>query len=55
MQAPKMDEDYDSFVDSLMTELRQLPPLPITQPLLIQTYSAGLPYGAGDGTKINSK
>lgn len=51
----KIDEDYDSFVDALMAQLRQLPPLPITEPLLINNYAVCLPYGAGDTTKISLK
>lgn len=53
----KTDEDYnyDSFVDTLMTQLRQLPPLPITEPLLTHNYAVCLPYGSGDPTKMSMK
>lgn len=56
-QMSKTDEDYsyDSFVDTLMTQLRQLPPLSITEPLLTHNYAVCLPCGSGDPTKINIK
>ena len=54
-QISKSDEDhnYDTFVDSLMAQLRQLPPLPITEPLLSHNYAVCMPYGAGDPAKIS--
>jgi hypothetical protein len=56
-QISKTDEDYnyDSFVDALMEQLRRLPPLPITEPILSQNYAVCLPFGAGDPTKISLK
>lgn len=56
-QTSKTDEDYsyDSFVDTLMTQLRQLPPLSITEPQLTHNYAVCLPYGSGDPTKTNIK
>lgn len=56
-QVSKTDEDYnyDSFVDTLMTQLRQLPPLSITEPLLTHNYAVCLPYGSGDPTKMSMK
>lgn len=38
-----------------MAQLRQLPPLSITEPLLTHNYAVCLPFGSGDATKINIK
>lgn len=48
----KAEEDYDTFVENVMTQLRQLPPLSILEPTLARNHSACPVFGAGDATKM---
>lgn len=51
---PKFEEDYDTFIDSMVVQLRQLPPMPIVEPELCRNYGICNPFGAGDLSKLNS-
>lgn len=51
----KLDEDYDSFIENLMVQLRLLPPMQILEPLLSRNYGICPAYGTGDLTKFNSE
>ncbi|XP_050538533.1 histone-lysine N-methyltransferase 2D-like isoform X4 [Daktulosphaira vitifoliae] len=44
----KPDEDYDSFIDVLMSQLRQLQPMSVIEPSLNQNLTACPVYGIGD-------
>lgn len=51
----RMDEDYDTFVDNLMAQLRHLPPMVVLEPLLGRNYGVCPIYGCGDLAKIASQ
>lgn len=51
----RLDEDYDTFVDNLMAQLRQLQPMAVLEPLLGRNYGVCPIYGCGDLTKIASQ
>lgn len=44
----KLEEDYDTFIDNLVVQLRNLPGMQILEPLLPKNYSVCQIYGCGD-------
>lgn len=44
----KAEEDYDTFIESLMVQLRSLQPMQILEPLLPKNYSACSIFGVND-------
>jgi len=48
----RLDEDYDTFIDNLMAQLRQLQPMPVLEPYLGRNYGVCPIFGCGDLTKI---
>lgn len=44
----KTEEDYDSFIENLMLQMRQLPSLQILEPLLNKNFGVSPPFGSGD-------
>ncbi|KAI4497783.1 hypothetical protein M0802_007109 [Mischocyttarus mexicanus] len=48
----RLDEDYDTFVDNFMIQLRQLPPMAVLEPLLGSNYGVCPIFGSGDLSKI---
>lgn len=48
----RMDEDYDTFIDNLMIQLRQLPPMSVLEPLLGRNYGVCPIFGSGELAKI---
>lgn len=51
-QGSKVDEDYDTYIENLMTQLRQLPPMSVLEPALSRNYAVCPIFGSGDLTKI---
>jgi len=51
----KPEEDYDGYIENLMTQLRQLPPIGIVEPKLSYNHGLCPIYGMGDLSKISSK
>ncbi|XP_059056838.1 histone-lysine N-methyltransferase 2C-like [Achroia grisella] len=51
----RYEEDYDTFIDSLMTQLRLLPPMQIQEPSLTTNFAVCPLFGSGDLTKLKSK
>lgn len=51
----KVDEDYDTFIDNLMVQLKCMPPMQILEPTLNRNYAACSAFGAGDLNKFNSE
>lgn len=51
----RMDEDYDTFIDNLMIQLRQLQPMAVLEPLLGKNYGVCPIFGSGDLSKIGSQ
>lgn len=50
-----MEEDYDSFIDALMVQLRQTPAMSILEPSLSRNYTVCPIFGAGDLSKVHFK
>lgn len=50
-----MEEDYDSFIDSLMHQLRQTQSLSICEPNLTYNFTGSPIFGSGDLSKVNSR
>ncbi|XP_046742436.1 histone-lysine N-methyltransferase 2C-like isoform X3 [Diprion similis] len=51
----RQDEDYDTFVDNLMSQLRQLQPMAVLEPLLGRNYGVCPIFGFGDLSKIGTQ
>lgn len=50
----KIDEDYDTYIDNLMVQLKLMPPMQILEPTLNRNYSICTAFGAGDLSKFGS-
>ncbi|GLG97653.1 Histone-lysine N-methyltransferase trr [Gryllus bimaculatus] len=53
-QGSKVEEDYDSYIENLMSQLRQLPALSVLEPELSRNWAVCPIFGAGDLTKIGT-
>lgn len=53
-KSSKLDEDYDTFIDNLMIQLKQLPAMQILEPLLPRNYSVCPIFGATDLNKSHA-
>lgn len=51
----RFEEDYDTFIDNLMTQLRLLPPMQIQEPALTTNFSVCPLFGSGDLLKLKNK
>ncbi|CAK1598526.1 unnamed protein product [Parnassius mnemosyne] len=51
----RYEEDYDTFIDNLMTQLRLLPPMQIQEPTLTTNFAVCPLFGSGDLTKLKNK
>lgn len=51
----RYEEDYDTFIDNLMAQLRLLPPMQIQEPALTTNFAVCPVFGSGDLTKLKSK
>ncbi|KAG8330825.1 hypothetical protein J6590_054113 [Homalodisca vitripennis] len=49
----KVEEDYDSFIDTLMAQLRQTPAMAVLEPSLGGNYTVCPIFGAGDLSKVH--
>lgn len=47
-KSSKVEEDYDSYIDSVLAQLRNLPPMNVAEPILNRNFSVVPIYGAGD-------
>lgn len=54
-KSSKVEEDYDSFIENLMVQLRQLPPMTVTEPVLGRNYAVVPVFGIGDLAKFGTK
>jgi histone-lysine N-methyltransferase MLL3 len=54
LQGSKVDEDYDTYIENLMMQLRQLPPMSVLEPALSRNYAVCSIFGSGDLTKIGT-
>lgn len=53
-KSAKLEEDYDTYIDNLMLQLRQLPPMQILEPLLPRNYGICQLFGTGDLSKFTN-
>lgn len=51
----RLDEDYDTFIDNFMIQLRQLQPMAVLEPLLGRNYGVCPIFGSGELLKIVSQ
>jgi histone-lysine N-methyltransferase MLL3 len=49
-----VDEDYDTYIENLMAQLRQLQPMSVLEPALSRNYAVCSIFGSGDLTKIGT-
>lgn len=49
----KLDEDYDSYIESVLNQIRQLPPLNVSEPILTRNFLAVPLSGSGDLSKLS--
>lgn len=54
-KSSKLEEDYDSFIESLLVQLRALPPLIVSEPMLNKNFGIQPVFGSGDLTKLSNK
>lgn len=54
-KSSKVEEDYDTFIENLMVQLRQLPPMSVTEPILGRNYAVCPVYGSGELNKMTNK
>ncbi|XP_046682378.1 histone-lysine N-methyltransferase 2C-like isoform X2 [Homalodisca vitripennis] len=52
-KSSKVEEDYDSFIDTLMAQLRQTPAMAVLEPSLGGNYTVCPIFGAGDLSKVH--
>jgi histone-lysine N-methyltransferase MLL3 len=50
----KTEEDYDSFIDNLMVQIKSLPQMQILEPLLPKNFNVCPIYGCNDLNKLSS-
>ena len=52
----RLDEgDYDNYIDSVMHQMKNLPPIPTVEPKLSHCFNACSAFGTGDIAKVLSK
>ncbi|XP_050308382.1 histone-lysine N-methyltransferase 2C-like isoform X2 [Anthonomus grandis grandis] len=51
----KAEEDYDTYIDSVLNQIRHLPPMIVSEPLLLRNYGVLPVFGSGDMSKIGTK
>lgn len=51
----KYEEDYDTYIDNLITQLRQLPTIPILEPLLPRNFNVCSMHGTSDLSKFSTQ
>ncbi|XP_043479344.1 histone-lysine N-methyltransferase 2C-like isoform X5 [Leptopilina heterotoma] len=51
---PRLVEDYDTYIDNVMLQLRQLPGMAVLEPLLSRNYGVCPVFGSGDLSKIGT-
>ncbi|KAK7078606.1 Lysine Methyltransferase 2D [Halocaridina rubra] len=54
-QGSRVEEDYDSYIDSVMQQLRAMPPLTIMEPEVPRNFNLCPIYGSGDLGKLGRR
>lgn len=51
----KVEEDYDTYIDGVLHQLRTLPPMTVAEPVLNKNFSVVPIFGCGDLSKLGGK
>lgn len=51
----KIDEDYDTYIDGVLAQLRQLPPMTVSEPVLNRNFGVMPVFGSGDMSKLGTR
>ncbi|KAJ8921947.1 hypothetical protein NQ315_008581 [Exocentrus adspersus] len=51
----KLEEDYDTYIDGVLAQLRQLPPMTVSEPVLNRNFGVMPVFGSGDMSKLGTK
>lgn len=54
-KSSKVDEDYDSYIEGVLAQLRTLPPMVVSEPVLNKNFGAVPIFGCGELTKLGCK
>nr|XP_053653886.1 histone-lysine N-methyltransferase 2C-like isoform X6 [Cherax quadricarinatus] len=54
-QGSRVEEDYDAYIDSVMQQLRSMPPLTIMEPEVPRNFNLCPMFGSGDLTKLGRR
>lgn len=54
-KSSKVEEDYDAYIDSVLAQLRNLPPMNVAEPILNRNFSVVPIFGTGDAIKLGGK
>lgn len=54
-KSSKVDEDYDSYIESLLAQMRTLPAMTVSEPILNKNYNVVNIFGAGELLKVGSR
>lgn len=51
----KVEEDYDTYIDGVLHQLRTLPPMTVSEPILNKNFAVVPMFGCGDLSKLGGK
>lgn len=51
-KSSKLDEDYDAYIDGVLAQLRTLPPMVVSEPVLNKNYNVVSVYGTDELNKV---
>ncbi|XP_050507765.1 histone-lysine N-methyltransferase 2C-like isoform X1 [Diabrotica virgifera virgifera] len=51
----KIEEDYDTYIDGVLAQLRQLPGITVSEPVLNRNHGIVSLFGSGDMSKLGTK
>lgn len=54
-KSSKVDEDYDSYIEGVLAQLRTLPPMVVSEPILNKNFGVVPAFGCGDLVKLGCK
>ena len=54
-QGSRVEEDYDTYIESMMAQLRSMPPLTIMEPDVPRNFNVCTIYGSGEVAKLGRK
>ncbi|XP_060525404.1 histone-lysine N-methyltransferase 2C-like [Cylas formicarius] len=51
----KLEEDYDTYIDGVLAQIRHLPPMMVSESVLVRNYGVCPVFGSGDLSKLGTK